>query len=46
MGPGLFSWPVRVFRADPEEILRVNGMDAFFFVRFLRMMVRIFLPSE
>ncbi|THU93637.1 DUF221-domain-containing protein [Dendrothele bispora CBS 962.96] len=38
------SWPYAVFISDPEEIKHANGLDAYFFVRFLRMMVKIFLP--
>jgi calcium permeable stress-gated cation channel len=33
-----------IWRADDNDIRHHNGMDAFFFVRFLRMMARIFLP--
>lgn len=43
---GVFNWVLAVFNSDPAIILRVNGMDAYFFVRFLRMMVRMFLPSK
>ncbi|KZP25055.1 DUF221-domain-containing protein [Athelia psychrophila] len=44
MPSGLLSWPLAVWRADYEDIVRVNGMDAYFFVRFLRMIALIFLP--
>ncbi|CAE6475354.1 unnamed protein product, partial [Rhizoctonia solani] len=44
LGEGLLSWPVTIFKADHEDIRMHNGMDAYFFVRFLRMMVHIFLP--
>lgn len=44
LGEGLFSWPVTIYNADHNDIRMHNGMDAYFFVRFLRMMVRIFLP--
>lgn len=37
-------WPWAVFRADYSRIKDVNGLDAYFFVRFLRMAARIFLP--
>jgi len=33
-----------VYNADHNDIIRANGLDAYFFVRFLRMMVRVFLP--
>ncbi|KAH7332874.1 DUF221-domain-containing protein [Rhizoctonia solani] len=44
LGESLLSWPITIFKADHEDIRMHNGMDAYFFVRFLRMMVRIFLP--
>jgi calcium permeable stress-gated cation channel len=33
-----------VFNADYEKIKDINGLDCYFFVRFLRMMVRITVP--
>lgn len=39
-----FSWPLAVFNADYQGIIKANGLDAYFFVRFLRMMVIVFLP--
>ncbi|KIK93365.1 hypothetical protein PAXRUDRAFT_34109 [Paxillus rubicundulus Ve08.2h10] len=41
---GMFTWPLALFKADYRDIKRVNGPDAYLFVRFLRMMVRVFLP--
>lgn len=41
---GLFAWPLAVLKADYRHIKVVNGMDAYFFVRFLRMMCRVFFP--
>ncbi|KAI0720717.1 DUF221-domain-containing protein [Cerioporus squamosus] len=40
----ILLWPYSVFMADYHEIREKNGMDAYFFVRFLRMIVRILLP--
>ncbi|KAG6831418.1 hypothetical protein H0H87_005239 [Tephrocybe sp. NHM501043] len=40
----MFLWPIAVFKSDYRDIIRTNGMDAYFFVRFLRMMTRVFLP--
>ncbi|KAI0656899.1 hypothetical protein C8Q70DRAFT_301969 [Cubamyces menziesii] len=37
-------WPWAVFKADYHDIRTKVGMDAYFFVRFLRMMARILLP--
>ncbi|EMD35447.1 hypothetical protein CERSUDRAFT_116206 [Gelatoporia subvermispora B] len=39
-----FLWPLALARADHHEIKDKNGLDAYFFVRFLRMMCRVFLP--
>ncbi|KAF7318964.1 Protein kinase domain-containing protein [Mycena chlorophos] len=40
----IFSWPWAVFKADYKEVMHANGADAYFFVRFLLMMARVFLP--
>ncbi|KAJ7728429.1 hypothetical protein DFH07DRAFT_851183 [Mycena maculata] len=40
----LFAWPWAIYKADYKEVLRANGADAYFFVRFLRMMTRVFFP--
>lgn len=34
----------RIIMSDPEEILKKNGVDPYVFVRFLRLMVKAFLP--
>jgi len=44
MSPSLFAWPLAVYRADFRSIYNANGMDAYFYVRFLRFMAIIFLP--
>lgn len=44
LSAGLLSWPLAVIKSDFEDIKMVNGMDSYFFVRFIRMMVKIFLP--
>ena len=41
---GLFTWPVSLFQANYKDVQRVNGPDAYFFVRFLRVMIRVFVP--
>jgi hypothetical protein len=38
------GWLISVFNADYDKIKDINGLDCYFFVRFLRMMVRIMLP--
>lgn len=40
----MFLWPLAVFRADYRAIISANGLDAYFFVRFLRVMAITFLP--
>ncbi|OBZ67557.1 Uncharacterized protein RSN1 [Grifola frondosa] len=40
----IFLWPWAVFKADYHEIKNGCGMDAYFYVRFLRMMARVLLP--
>jgi hypothetical protein len=44
LSDGLLAWPLAVFKADYRDIKAVNGMDAYFFVRFLRMMSKVFFP--
>lgn len=44
LGQSLFTWPLSIWNADDNDIKRVNGLDAYFFVRFLRMMTIMFLP--
>ncbi|KAJ7634798.1 hypothetical protein FB45DRAFT_474770 [Roridomyces roridus] len=40
----ILSWPLAVYNADHKDVLAANGADAYFFVRFLRMMARVFFP--
>ncbi|KAF5381347.1 hypothetical protein D9615_008345 [Tricholomella constricta] len=44
LSKSILLWPIAVFKADYRAIINANGMDAYFFVRFLRMMTRILLP--
>lgn len=39
-----FLWPLAVWCADHQTIKHVSSLDAYCFVRFLRMMAKIFLP--
>jgi calcium permeable stress-gated cation channel len=41
---GLLAWPWAVYKADWKQVLPQNGMDAYVFLRFLRMMLKIFIP--
>jgi hypothetical protein len=40
----MFLWPIALWRADFRVIRYTNGMDAYCFVRYLRMMVKVFFP--
>ncbi|EJD05444.1 DUF221-domain-containing protein [Fomitiporia mediterranea MF3/22] len=40
----ILGWPISVWKADYQDIRQSNGMDAYFFVRYLRMIVKILLP--
>ncbi|KIK55038.1 hypothetical protein GYMLUDRAFT_249051 [Collybiopsis luxurians FD-317 M1] len=40
----ILSWPIAVYNANHQDIKAANGLDAYFYVRYLRMMVTIFLP--
>ncbi|KAF7790505.1 hypothetical protein EIP86_001460 [Pleurotus ostreatoroseus] len=40
----LLYWPLALWRADYHVVKDVNGLDAYFFVRFLRMMAILLLP--
>jgi hypothetical protein len=44
LSPGWLGWLISVFNADLDKIKDINGLDCYFFVRFLRMMVRVMLP--
>ncbi|RAL15251.1 putative DUF221 domain protein [Aspergillus homomorphus CBS 101889] len=42
--PGLFRWIGPVFRTSSSEFIQKCGLDAYFFLRYLRMLLKIFLP--
>ncbi|KAG8960835.1 hypothetical protein FRC03_006078 [Tulasnella sp. 419] len=44
LASSMLMWPIAIVRSDYTEIKRTNGMDSYFFVRYLRMMCRVFLP--
>lgn len=44
LSKNILLWPWAVFNANYHEIRSKTGMDAYFFVRFLRMMVRVLVP--
>ncbi|KAE8352253.1 hypothetical protein BDV28DRAFT_161900 [Aspergillus coremiiformis] len=42
--PGLFRWIGPVFHTSSTEFIQKCGLDAYFFLRYLRMLLKIFLP--
>ncbi|KGO75382.1 Protein of unknown function DUF3779, phosphate metabolism [Penicillium italicum] len=42
--PGLFRWIIPVFRTSSSEFIQKCGLDAYFFLRYLRMLLKIFFP--
>ncbi|OKL55615.1 hypothetical protein UA08_09062 [Talaromyces atroroseus] len=42
--PGLFGWVFSVFQTSNSEFIQKCGLDAYFFLRYLRMLLKIFLP--
>ncbi|KAG2411531.1 hypothetical protein HFD88_009087 [Aspergillus terreus] len=42
--PGLFRWAGPVFRTSSTEFIQKCGLDAYFFLRYLRMLLKIFVP--
>ncbi|KAI9367578.1 hypothetical protein BJX61DRAFT_292997 [Aspergillus egyptiacus] len=42
--PGLFKWVVPIFRTSSTEFIQKCGLDAYFFLRYLRMLLKIFIP--
>ncbi|KAF9885020.1 hypothetical protein FE257_000843 [Aspergillus nanangensis] len=42
--PGLFRWMSPIFQTSSTEFIQKCGLDAYFFLRYLRMLLKIFLP--
>src|SRR6266498_408841 len=42
--PGFFTWIWPVFKTSNSEFIQKCGLDAYFFLRFLRMLLKIFIP--
>lgn len=42
--PGLFHWIIPVFKTSNSEFIQKCGLDAYFFLRYLRMLLKIFIP--
>ncbi|PGH19019.1 hypothetical protein AJ79_00053 [Helicocarpus griseus UAMH5409] len=41
---GLFRWVAPVFKTSNSEFIQKCGLDAYFFLRYLRMLLKIFVP--
>ncbi|KNZ47361.1 hypothetical protein VP01_646g6 [Puccinia sorghi] len=44
LSPGWLSWIPQIIMADEEQIIHHNGLDAYCFLRFLRLLLYIFTP--
>ncbi|KAL4400225.1 phosphate metabolism protein 7 [Malassezia pachydermatis] len=44
LSKGIFSWVPQFLKTPDMEIYRVNGLDAYTFIMFLTLMIRIFVP--
>ncbi|EGE00936.1 hypothetical protein TESG_08223 [Trichophyton tonsurans CBS 112818] len=40
----VFRWIIPVFRTPKSEFIEKCGLDAYFFLRYLRMLLKIFIP--
>ncbi|KAI9767469.1 MAG: hypothetical protein M1840_005698 [Geoglossum simile] len=41
---GIISWIVPVFRTSNSDFIQKSGLDAYFFLRYLRTLLKIFIP--
>ncbi|KAI9812046.1 MAG: hypothetical protein M1827_004939 [Pycnora praestabilis] len=41
---GFFTWVLPVFRTSNSDFIAKCGLDAYFFLRYLRMLLKIFVP--
>ncbi|MCJ1310840.1 hypothetical protein MMC25_004507 [Agyrium rufum] len=41
---GLWQWAIPVFRTSNAEFIEKCGLDAYFFLRYLRLLIKIFVP--
>ncbi|GAB7353212.1 hypothetical protein MBLNU459_g3733t2 [Dothideomycetes sp. NU459] len=42
--PGVYQWILPVFTTSNATLIQKCGLDAYFFLRFLRMLLKIFIP--
>lgn len=43
--PGFFRWAIPVFKTSNAELISKCGLDAYFFLRYLRMLLKMFVPA-
>jgi calcium permeable stress-gated cation channel len=43
--PGFWKWLIPIFKTPNAVLMEKCGLDAYFFLRFLRMLLKIFVPS-
>src|ERR1700761_2300595 len=43
--PGWFKWMKPVFKTSNSEFVHRCGLDAYFFLRYLRTLLKIFVPA-
>ncbi|KAH0542935.1 hypothetical protein FGG08_002704 [Glutinoglossum americanum] len=41
---GILSWIIPVFRTSNSDFIQKSGLDAYFFLRYLRTLLKIFIP--
>lgn len=44
MSGSLLGWPMALWRADPAHTWKANGLDAYVYLRYLKMMINIMAP--
>lgn len=42
--PGILRWIAPVFQTPDAELIQRSGLDSYFFLRYLRMLLKIFIP--
>ncbi|KAI9750324.1 MAG: hypothetical protein M4579_006519 [Chaenotheca gracillima] len=42
--PGLLGWVIPIFKTTTSDFIEKCGLDAYFFLRFLRTLLKIFIP--
>ena len=42
---GLWQWLIPVIKTNRNDFIQKSGLDAYFFLRYLRMLLKIFIPA-